>query len=179
MVSGKQQASASKEQSMINVVRQNQLWEAKFLDHGEIVERTSHKLIIQAFWARATKNLGYTSFEPGDRFIEYYYTNRWFNIFDIASTDGERKGWYCNIAEPAVIFDNHIEPVDLLLDVWVTPKGETLILDEDEFASDTTLSEGQRKGARQGLRDLLEMIAARQETFASIKHMGPATKREL
>ncbi|MFL5587120.1 MAG: DUF402 domain-containing protein [Ktedonobacteraceae bacterium] len=162
---------------MITVVKQNPLGEAKVQYQGEIVERTSHNVIIQAFWSRTTKNLGYTSFEPGDRFIEYYYANRWFNIFDIASTAGERKGWYCNIAEPAIIFDDRIEQVDLLLDVWVTPKGETLILDEDEFASDNTLSEEQRKGARQGLRDLLEMIAARQETFANIEHIGIETKR--
>lgn len=154
---------------MITVVKQNALGEAKVQYQGEIVERTSHQVIIQAYWSRATKNLGYTIFEPGDRFIEYYYSNRWFNIFDIASTAGERKGWYCNIAEPAVISVDRIEQVDLLLDVWVTPKGETLILDENEFASDDTLSEEQRKGAKQGLHDLLAMIAARQEPFASIE----------
>ena len=70
---------------MITVVKQNPLGEAKVQYQGEIVERTSHKVIIQAFWTRATKNLGYTSFEPGDHFIEYYYTDRWFNIFDIAN----------------------------------------------------------------------------------------------
>ena len=133
---------------MITVVKQNALGEAKVQYQGEVVERTPHKVIIQAYWSRATKNLAYTSFEPGDRFIEYYYTNKWFNIFDIASTAGERKGWYCNIAEPAVIFDDRIEQVDLLLDVWVSPKGETLILDEDEFASDNTLSKEQRKGGQ-------------------------------
>jgi len=162
----------TKNVSMITVVKQNPLGEAKVQYQGEIVEHTPHRVTIQAYWSRPTKNLGYTSFEPGDRFIEYYYTNRWFNIFDIASTAGERKGWYCNIAEPAVISDERIEQIDLLLDVWVTPKGETLILDEDEFASDTTLSEEQRRGARQGLQDLLETIAARQEPFAGIKHDG-------
>jgi uncharacterized protein len=163
---------------MITVVKQNPLREAKVQYQGEIVERTSHKVIIQAYWSRATKNLGYTSFETGDRFREYYYTERWFNIFDIASKAGKRKGWYCNIAEPAVLADNSIEQVDLFLDVWVTPTGETLILDEDEFVSDTTMSEEQRKGARQGLRDLLEMIAARQETFANIEPVSSETKRE-
>src|SRR3989442_15757416 len=140
---------------MITVSKLNSLGETTIQYQGEIVERLSNGVVIQAYWKYPTKDLGYTRFEPGDRFIEYYYANRWFNIFDIASTAGERKGWYCNIAEPAVIFDNRIEQVDLLLDVWVTPKGETLILDEDEFASDTMLSEEQRKGARQGLRDLL------------------------
>ncbi|TMC22058.1 MAG: DUF402 domain-containing protein, partial [Chloroflexi bacterium] len=56
---------------MITVVKQNPLGEAKVQYQGEIVERTSHKVIIQAYWSRTTKNLGYTSFEPGDRFIEY------------------------------------------------------------------------------------------------------------
>ena len=177
MASKKHQTS--KELSMITVVKQNPLGESKVQYQGEIVEQTSHKVIIQAYWSRPTKNLGYTCFEPGDLFREYYYTDRWFNIFDIASKAGERKGWYCNIAEPAAIFANRIEQVDLFLDVWVTPKGETLILDEDEFASDTTMSEVQRKGARQGLLDLLEMIAARQETFASIEPIGSATKKEL
>src|SRR5437660_8871005 len=129
---------------MISVVKQNPLGEAKVQYQGEIVERTSHKVIIQAYWSRATKNLGYTCFEPGDNFREYYYTDRWFNIFDIASTAGVRKGWYCNIAEPAVIYADHIEQVDLFLDVWVTPRGETLILDEDEFADNTALSSEQR-----------------------------------
>ena len=164
---------------MITVVKLNPLGEAKVQYQGEIVERTPHKVIIQAYWSRDAKNLGYTSFETGDRFREYYYTERWFNIFDIASKAGERKGWYCNIAAPAVLFDNRIEQVDLFLDVWVTPKGETLILDEEEFVSDTTMSEQQRKGARQGLRDLLDMVTARQETFASIEHASTETKREF
>ncbi len=65
-----------------------------------------------------------------------------------------------------MIFDDHIEQVDLLLDVWVHPEGEPLILDEDEFANDTTLSSEQRNGAQQGLHDLLEMIATQQEPFS-------------
>lgn len=155
---------------MITVVKQNPLGEPKIQYQGEVLKRESGVVIIQAYWSYAAKNLGYTIFEPGDRFIEYYYTWRWFNIFDIASAAGERKGWYCNIAQPAVIFDDRIEQIDLFLDVWVTSKGETLILDEDEFASAATLTEEQRSGARQGLQDLLAMIAARQETFSNIGH---------
>jgi hypothetical protein len=153
---------------MITVVKLNPRGETKIQYQGEVIERLSHGLIIQAHWSYPTKNLGYVSFEPGDRFIEYYYTKRWYNIFDIASAQGVRKGWYCNIAEPAILFDNRIEQVDLLLDVWVSPTGETLILDEDEFAANTTLNAGQRKGAKQGLQDLLKMIADRQEAFSTL-----------
>ncbi len=151
---------------MITVVKLSPRGEIKIKYQGEVVEHLSHGVIIQAYWSHPTKNLGYVSFEPGDSFIEYYYTDRWYNIFDIASTQGVRKGWYCNIAEPAFLFEDHIEQVDLLLDVWVSPEGETLILDEDEFAADTTLTIRQRNGARQALQELLQMIAGQQEAFS-------------
>jgi uncharacterized protein len=151
---------------MITVVKLNPRGETKIQYQGEVVERLSSGVIIQAHWSHPTKNLGYVSFEPGDRFIEYYYTNRWYNIFDIASTKGVRKGWYCNIAEPAILFEDRIEQVDLLLDVWVSPISEILILDEDEFAADSTLTVGQRIGAKRGLQELLKMIADHQEAFS-------------
>lgn len=150
---------------MITVIKLNALGEAKVQYQGEIIQRLADRVVIQAYWAQATKDLGYTQFEPGDRFIEYYYTDRWYNIFDIATADGTRKGWYCNIAEPAVIFADRIEQVDLLFDVWVDPTGNPLILDEDEFASDTTLTAQQRDGAQHGLQELLQMIAAQEEPF--------------
>ena len=150
---------------MITVSKLNSIGETKIQYQGEIIERLSNGVVIQAYWKHPTKDLGYTRFEPGDRFIEYYYTNRWFNIFDISTANGERKGWYCNIAEPAFIYDNHIEQVDLLLDIWVDPRGIPLLLDEDEFEADTTLNDEQRKGARQGLHVLLQMIAEQIEPF--------------
>src|SRR5438132_12423996 len=151
---------------MITVVKLNALREVKITYQGEALERLADGVVIQAYWTLAARDLGYTRFEPGDRFIEYYYTKRWYNIFDIASADGTRKGWYCNVAEPATIYDDHIEQIDLILDVWVTPHGETLILDEDEFTADTTLSQEQRNSARKGLQALLALLAARVDAFA-------------
>ena len=151
---------------MITVTKLNPLGERKIQYQGEVIQRLSHGVVIQAYWKQPTKDLGYTLFEPGDQFIEYYYTDRWFNIFDISSAGGTRKGWYCNIAEPANIHDEQIEQVDLLLDVWVNPKGAPLILDEDEFETDITLNDEQRKGARQALQNLLQMIAAQTEPFS-------------
>ena len=150
---------------MITVSKLNTLGETKIQYQGEIVERLPNGVVIQAYWIHPTKDLGYTRFEPGDRFLEYYFTDRWFNIFDISTTGGERKGWYCNVAEPALIHGDRIEQVDLLLDVWVDTRGKPLVLDEDEFEADTTLTDDQRRGARQGLHDLLQMIAAQTEPF--------------
>ncbi len=153
---------------MITVTKKDTQGHTKIQYKGEVLERSAYGIVIQASWTLPTKDLGYTTFESGDQFIEYYYTDRWFNIFDISSAGGVHKGWYCNVAEPATIFDDHIEQVDLLLDVWVNPQGATLILDEDEFAADTTLGHEQRTRARQGLQALLELIAARQEMFSRL-----------
>ncbi len=153
---------------MVTVVKLNTLGEVKIQYQGEVIEWLATGVIILAYWSFPAKNLEYTTFEPGDSFHEYFYTDRWFNIFEITGVDAVRKGWYCNIAAPAVISADHIEQVDLLLDVWVTPGGKTLILDNDEFDADTTLSAEQRAGAHRGLQELLAIVAARQETFASI-----------
>jgi protein associated with RNAse G/E len=168
MVEAVQWSIQAKIGSMVTVVKLNPHSEIKIQDQGEIIEHAPHRVVIQAYWRHPAKDLGYTRFEPGDCFTEYYYTDRWFNIFDIRAGDGVRKGWYCNIAEPAVISHDHIKQIDLLLDVWVNPSGEPHILDEDEFDADTTLSDTQRLGAQAGLHALLQFIEARQETFASI-----------
>lgn len=153
---------------MITVVKQNTRGETKIQYQGEVVERVANGVTIQAFWRHPAKDLGYITFEPGDCFTEYYFSERWFNIFDISDTQGKRKGWYCNIAEPAVFFNDRIEQVDLLLDVWVHPTGQFQVLDEDEFFADTMLTDEQRSGAQRALQELLQMIVARQEMFCWI-----------
>ncbi|GAC1422200.1 MAG: hypothetical protein PVS3B3_21660 [Ktedonobacteraceae bacterium] len=153
---------------MITIVKLNPVGDAKIRYSGEIIEHLMHGVVIQASWTLPARDLGYIVFEPGDQFTEYYYTDRWYNIFDIAHSNGTRKGWYCNIAEPARIHANEIEQIDLLLDVWVDPQGKALVLDEDEFAADTTLTPAQRIGARHGLQSLLQLLSTRQEMFASL-----------
>ena len=150
---------------MVTVVKLNTSGEARIQYEGDIVKYLENGVVIQAYWKQAAKDLGYVRFEPGDCFTEYYYSDRWYNIFDIADAGGQRKGWYCNIAQPASLFDGRIEQVDLLLDVWVDPRGVPLVLDEDEFEADNTLNAELRQAALDGLRELLEMIAAQSEPF--------------
>ncbi|HTI15131.1 MAG TPA: DUF402 domain-containing protein [Dictyobacter sp.] len=155
---------------MITIIKLDPNREEKIRYTGETLERTATSTIVSARWTLNEKDLGYTQFQRGDIFTEYYYTQRWFNIFDIAQADGQRKGWYCNITEPAHITTTTIEQIDLYLDVWVDPTGKTLLLDEDEFEAATTLTNAQRQGARQGLSCLMDLIEKRQEVFAAISN---------
>lgn len=153
---------------MITVVKRDPQGKELIRYYGDHPQRLANGIVIEADWTQAARDLGYTRFETGDHFTEYYYTDRWFNIFDIYSQSGIRKGWYCNIAEPALIFEQQIEQKDLLLDVWISPQGEPLILDEEEFTSYQGLSAEQRAGAQQGLHELLQLLATQQEAFSSL-----------
>ena len=74
----------------------------------------------------------------GDRFVEIYFSNRWYNVYEIHSGQaGPIKGWYCNVSLPAEFNLNKgkLTYTDLALDLWVYPDGRQVVLDEDEFAA--------------------------------------------
>ncbi|MGZ6387694.1 MAG: DUF402 domain-containing protein [Ktedonobacterales bacterium] len=133
---------------------------------AEVAETLPSGVRLEARWMRPTLSLCYTIFETGDRFIEWYYTDRWYNIFEIHGTDGSLKGWYCNVAEPATITGNVIACRDLLLDLWVSPDGSMLVLDEDEFAADTELDAETRAAAVTALDELQRMARASEAPFS-------------
>jgi predicted RNA-binding protein associated with RNAse of E/G family len=133
-----------------------------------LAKRFANGVLLDARWERPTLALGYTTFETGDQFHEWFYRDRWYNIFEIAESGGALKGWYCNIAEPATITENEIRCRDLLLDLWVAPDGKTLILDEDEFAADDAIDAPAREQALTALAELRRLVAARQAPFDKI-----------
>lgn len=95
-----------------------------------------------------------------DRFVEIFYTDRWYNIFEMHDRDDDRvKGWYCNVGRPAVLeADDRLSYVDLTLDLWVAPDGTQTVLDEDEFAA-LDLDAETRQQARAALEELQKLFA--------------------
>src|SRR5260221_12364944 len=100
---------------------------------AELTERFANGVQLEARWTRPELPLGYTRFTPGDLFVEWFYTDRWYNIFEIHTAEGHLKGWYCNIAEPASIAAGVVASRDLLLDLWVDSHGVGQGLDVDQF----------------------------------------------
>ncbi len=104
-------------------------------------------------------------FRQGDRFVEWFYTDRWYNIFEIHDRDGDQlKGWYCNVCRPARLGDGEISAEDLALDLLVWPDGRQVVLDEDEFAA-LPLEETDRAAALTALYALRRMVARREPPF--------------
>lgn len=132
---------------------------------AQLSERLPNGVRLAARWTRPALPLGYTTFETGDRFIEEFYTDRWYNVFEIHTPDGTLRGWYCNIATPAAITTDTVSCRDLLLDLWVAPDGQMRVLDEDEFATDATLDTQTRTAAEQALAELIARVRARKAPF--------------
>ncbi len=137
---------------------------------GTVIARTADTIVLEACFQRETLDLGYAVFEHHDRFVEHFFADRWYNIFEIHSVqDDHLKGWYCNIAQPAVFGENVIEQIDLALDVWIDPDGAYRVLDQDEFAA-LELDRATRLRAQQAVNELIYLLYHRAAPFTSINH---------
>ncbi|RIK28699.1 MAG: DUF402 domain-containing protein [Anaerolineae bacterium] len=125
---------------------------------GDEIRRDANSIVIEARFTREDMPYMGIVLKKDDRFVEYYYTDRWYNIFAIYDRDdGALKGWYCNIGKPAVIEDGVVSYVDLALDLWVSVDGKQTVLDEDEFEA-LNLTDGLREGALTGLSELKQVF---------------------
>ena len=132
---------------------------------GVVLMRRANLVQLEARFNRETMQLGYATFETGDRFVEWFFADRWYNIFEVhAARDDRIKGWYCNVARPAIIGDGAVSAVDLALDVWIAPDGSVRVLDEDEFAA-LELSDADRRAAQAALAELAAMAHRRRKPF--------------
>lgn len=142
----------------LKVQKKNLAGEATVEYEGEELRRDENSIVLEALFTRDDMSFMDVAFKKGDRFVEYYYSDRWYNIFAIYDRDdGEIKGWYCNVGKPAVIEDGVVSYVDLALDLWVSVDGTQTVLDEDEFEA-LKLTDDLREQALTGLSQLKELF---------------------
>lgn len=146
--------NSSETMHRIKVQKKNPAGQVTYQYEGSLVTRDQHSIIIEALFDRADMPFVDTVLRTGDRFVEYYYDDRWYNIFEVHDRDDDRiKGWYCNICKPASFEDGMVTYIDLALDLWVSPDGRQTVLDEDEFEK-LGLDDELRSSALRGLQDL-------------------------
>lgn len=122
---------------------------------GVVLERGTDFVRLEARFNRDDMPFMGVVLKRDDRFVETFYTARWYNVFEIHDRDDDQiKGWYCNLGRPAT-WDapDTISYVDLALDLWVAVDGTQTVLDEDEFAA-LPLDAQTRAQVWDGLREL-------------------------
>lgn len=121
---------------MINVIKRNAVGRETWRYEAVILEQGQNFVRLEARFNRADLPFQDTVFRQNDRFVETFFTDRWYNIFEIHDREDDRiKGWYCNVGRP-MVWDapDAISYVDLALDAWVSAAGGLTFLDWDEYA---------------------------------------------
>ena len=118
----------------VTIIKQNHRAQETWRYAGHLLVSAENHYILEAFFDREDMQFHGLLLCKGDRFIETYYTDRWYNILEIhAREDDHLRGWYCNISCPAEIHGSRLSYIDLALDLLVFPDGRQLVLDMDEF----------------------------------------------
>ncbi len=120
----------------ITVVKCNHLGKETWRYTGAVLKQSAKAVLLQAYFNRPDLPFHGLVLGQGDRFVELFYNDRWYNLFEIhdRATDA-LKGWYCNVTRPAQIAPGRVTYEDLALDLLVYASGGQLVLDEDEFAA--------------------------------------------
>ena len=125
---------------------------------GQVLRREPNAIVLEAYFNRPDMPFIDVTLKENDRFVETFYSDRWYNIFEIYDRDdGKLKGCYCNVGRPAVHTDGAVSYIDLALDLWVSADGKQTVLDVDEFEA-LSLSDSEREKAWNALAELQRLF---------------------
>ena len=99
---------------------------------------------------------------------EYYWLDRWFNVFRFSAPDGKLKSYYCNINIPPVLDGQVLSYVDLDIDILVQPDFSYRVLDREDFESNAArfgYSDDVRQNTENALNEVIALIDSRAFPF--------------
>ena len=142
----------------MKVLKKNLADEVTWQYEAVVLSRDENAVTLEARFNRDDMPFMGIVLKRNDRFVETFYSDRWYNIFEIYDRDDNKfKGWYCNMGKPAIFDDDSISYVDLALDLWVSADGKQTVLDEDELA-ELNLNEELKQKVYDGMKELQDFL---------------------
>ena len=142
--------------------REHRRWPAR------LAKREGSLLILDAVFENEIEHDLLGTIARGTVSTEYYWLDRWYNVFRFSNKDGKLQNFYCNVNQPPS-FDGHVlSYIDLDIDVLVAPDLTYKILDLDDFEANArayTYPEDVQANAHTALHELLKLIEARAFPF--------------
>jgi protein associated with RNAse G/E len=135
---------------------------------ARVARREGSLLVLDAEFESDIEHQLLGEIRRGTRTVEYYWLDRWYNIFRFLEGDGSTRLWYCNINTPPMVEGNVLSYVDLDIDILVHSDLSYQVLDLDEFernAERFEYSEATQRHAQRGLDELISLIESRQFPF--------------
>jgi protein associated with RNAse G/E len=104
----------------------------------------------------------------GTHSLEYYWLDRWYNVFRFSQPNDKLRNYYCNVNMPPKFINGILSYVDLDLDILVAPDFSYQVLDLEDFERNVTAygySLEIQANARRAVEELTGMIQLRQFPF--------------
>ncbi|HVF27447.1 MAG TPA: DUF402 domain-containing protein [Pyrinomonadaceae bacterium] len=131
---------------------------------ARVARREGTLVVLDAVFEEEIRHPLLGTIVSGTISTEYYWSDRWYNVFRFLEPSGELRNFYCNINSPAEFDGQVLSFTDFDIDVLVRPDFSFAILDEDEFAANAARlnypAEVSRR-AREALMELIALIEAR------------------
>jgi protein associated with RNAse G/E len=125
-------------------------------------------LILEAAFEEAIEHDLLGTIASGTLSTEYYWLNRWYNVFRFREPDETLRSFYCNINLPPTFDGKVLSYVDLDIDVLVQPDFSYQVLDLEDFERHSQLysyPDEVRANAQCALQELTKLIEAREFPF--------------
>jgi protein associated with RNAse G/E len=137
--------------------------------NARIAQREGPMILLNAEFESDVQHQLLGDIPRGTRTIEYYWLDRWYNIFQFLKDDGGTRLYYCNISTPAKFERGVLSYVDLDIDILVRPDLSYQLLDLEEFESNGgrwNYSDETRRQALASVTALISMIEGHQFPFS-------------
>ena len=142
--------------------REHRRWPAR------LAKREGTLLVLDAVFEDEIEHDLLGTIARGTVSTEYYWLDRWYNVFRFSDRDGKLQNYYCNVNQPPS-FDGHVlSYIDLDIDVLVAPDLTYKILDLDDFEANArayAYPEDVQANAHVALTQLIQLIEARAFPF--------------
>lgn len=135
---------------------------------GQLVKIAGALIILQASFEEEIRHPLLGTIAPGTSSTEYYWLDRWYNVFHFEGTGNSLCKYYCNINTPAKFDGRVLSYLDLDIDILVAPDFTSKIVDEDEFALNSSrfnYPTGIRENAARAVQEVIELIEKRHFPF--------------
>lgn len=102
---------------------------------ASLIYKSLDLVILYGEFAEAVSHSKLGIIERGTISIEYFWREKWFNVFRFHHPDGGLRNFYCNLNTPPTFTGETVDYIDLEIDILVNPGYSCEILDLDEFAA--------------------------------------------
>jgi protein associated with RNAse G/E len=136
---------------------------------AELIDRSDSLLIFVGEFEEEVRHSKLGVIRPGTISYEYYWLDRWYNVFRFHEPGGALRNYYCNLNMPPSFENAVLDYIDLDIDVLVSGNFEYEILDREEFDENSIIYAypvDLVKKTFDTLDELLEIIARRAFPFS-------------